>query len=414
MTKRKPSLWFCLLYIVPLVSCLGQIATAQDVKTGADNLFDTNYSLIKGKKVVLVTHAAARVYTGRSTAEEFKRTKEITLLRILTPEHGYYGVVSAGKFVDNNNLEGTSLVSLYGANRQPTRQQLEDADVVVVDLQDIGSRSYTYVSTMIEVMEACAKYNIQMVVLDRPNPLGGLMVDGSLPDPSQVSFVCRLPIPYVHGMTLGELAKMANGMGWLSTDESGKPRTCSLTVVRAKRWTRDMAWEQTGLPWYPTSPNIPTLNSVRTYPVTGVLGELGKASIGIGTAMPFMVVALPGLRTDTALIQRLSGFGVLAMKCQINPTSGMFAGTLCNGYYLSYRADSTVRPFTTGMALITWLRDAGAITIEGSKNSMFVKVCGTPDYYNMLVANKPWSEIERRALRGLNEFKIARAPYLLY
>lgn len=414
MIKQKVSLRFYLLCIPLLVFCFCHVATAQNVKTGADNLFDTNFSLIKGKKVVLVTHAAARTYTGRSTAEEFQRTNEITLLRILTPEHGYYGVVGAGKHVANNHLEGTPLVSLYGANRQPTRQQIEDADVVVVDLQDIGSRSYTYVSTLVEVMEACAKYNIQMVVLDRPNPLGGLMVDGSLPDASQASFVCRLPIPYVHGMTLGELAKMTNGMGWLSADKSGKPRTCSLTVVRAKRWTRNMTWEQTGLPWYPTSPNIPTLNSVRTYPVTGVLGELGLASIGIGTTMPFMVVALPSLQTDTILIQRLSGFGVLAMKCQINPTSGMFASTVCNGYYLSYAADSTVRPFTAGMALITSLRDAGAIALTGARNSMFVKVCGTSDYYDMLVGNKPWSEIERRTLRGLNEFKMARAPYLLY
>lgn len=398
-----------------LLSCFcAAVMQAQIVKTGADNLIDTDFALLRGKRVVLVSHAAARVYTGRTTAEEMQRASNISLLRILTPEHGFYGIVRAGERVNNDVFHGTPLISLYGANRRPMKSQIEDADVVVVDLQDIGTRSYTYVSTMTEVMEACAQYNIPIVILDRPNPLGGLMIDGTLPDTNKTSFVCRIPIPYVHGMTLGELASMINGMGWLSKTTSGKSQTCSLSVVRLKRWTRDMTWEQSGLPWYPTSPNIPTLAAVRGYPVTGLLGELGGASIGIGSTMPFMVVGGPTVHTDSVLITRLASCGVHALPCQFMPTVGAYANTVCNGYQITYQPQPGTKPFIAAMAIITSLRDSKDIVISGRSKEMFSKVCGTTDLFGLLSTGASWNDIKARAGKLVREFTITRAPYLLY
>jgi len=183
------------------------------VKFGIDNLIDTDFALLRGKRVVLVTHAAARTYRGTTTAEEFLQRKDVSTLRLLAPEHGFYGVVPAGIIVADDTVFRTPVVSLYGKLRRPDRSMITDADVVVVDLQDIGVRSYTYISTMVEVLEACAENSIRCMILDRPNPLGGTLVQGNLPDDELRSFIGRIPIPYVHGMTMGELATMVNGEG---------------------------------------------------------------------------------------------------------------------------------------------------------------------------------------------------------
>lgn len=183
MTFLRLSLVITMIFGTGLFSAAGATLTV-DVKCGIDNLIDTDFALLKGRRVVLVTHAAARARSGRSTAEEFMLRKDIQLVRILAPEHGYYGVVGAGETVHADTLGGTPVVSLYGALRRPDSSMLSDADVVVIDMQDIGVRSYTYISTMTEVMEACALFARPVVILDRPNPLGGTVVDGNIPDPA--------------------------------------------------------------------------------------------------------------------------------------------------------------------------------------------------------------------------------------
>lgn len=386
-------------------------------KCGIDNLLDTRFALLKGKRIVLVTHAAARAASGRSTFEEFSRSTDVQLIRVLTPEHGYYGITAAGATVLNDTIDGTVALSLYGSHRKPTREMLDGADVVVVDLQDIGTRSYTFMSTMIEVMEACAEFNIPITILDRPNPLGGVIVDGNLPEDTLRSFVCRIPIPYVHGLTLGEIATMTNGELWLGKDRKGLPRQCSLTVVRCKRWLRRMQFEETGLTWYPTSPNIPTIHAVRGYPVTGLLGELGGTFIGISSPSPFTVIGAPYLNFDSILVYRLKRNGTAALQARLVPSTGRYANTTCTGYYLAFESTEDWHPYLSGLELVRTLastiRANDPSSFSEAQKTMFKKVTGSTTLLEALVRDD-WSTAEREASRGVSEFKSKRKQYLLY
>ena len=392
------------------------VASAQ-VKCGIDNLIDTEFALLRGKKVVLVTHAAARTQRGTSTAEEFLARTDVTTLRLLAPEHGYFGVIPAGKAVADDTVMHVPAVSLYGPLRRPGRSMLSGADVVVVDMQDIGVRSYTYVSTMIEVMEACAQWSVPCMILDRPNPLGGHVVDGNLPDDTLRSFIGRIPVPYVHGFTMGELATMANGEGWLSKDSLGISRVCSLTVIRCKRWKRNMIWEETGLRWYPTSPNIPSIHAVRGYAITGLLGELGPCSIGMGTASPFTVIGSPDFPRDTLLEIHCRRNGVNVSRARFQPSSAKYANIICDGYYVSM--ERSWKPYHAALALLWRLRllrpDSFPDTLLQTKHGkMFAKACGSSELVIAIVKGKPLAELERIGRQGLALFVEKRKRYLLY
>lgn len=402
-----------------LVCCIVLLAldVSAQVKCGIDNLIDTDFALLRGKKVVLVTHAAARTYRGTSTAEEFLQRQDVTTLRLLAPEHGYFGVIGAGKTVVDDTVMGVPVVSLYGPKRRPDKAMLEGADLVVVDMQDIGVRSYTYISTMTEVMEACALWNVRLMILDRPDPLGGNIVDGNLPDDTLRSFIGRLPIPYVHGMTMGELATMANAEGWLTKDSLGIARTCSLTVVRCKRWKRSMTWEETGLRWYATSPNIPTINAVRGYAMTGLLGELGPCSIGMGTASPFTVIGAPDFPRDTLLEIHCLRYGVFASRARFQPSSAKYANTVCEGYYLS--TQRSWKPYHVALTLLWRLRvlrsESFPDTLAQTKHGkMFAKACGSSELVAAIVSGKPLAELERIGRKGVVPFVARRKKYLLY
>lgn len=415
--------WLMLTIALFIATCMASVCLGMgmvvkgDVKCGIDNLIDTQFSLLQGKRLVLVTHAAARAQTGRSTLEEFRRRTDLTLLRVLTPEHGYYGVAIAGSPVAHDTINDITTLSLYGALRKPNAEMIADADVVVVDLQDIGTRSYTYISTMVEVMEACAEHSVPVMILDRPNPIGGNVVDGNIPEDTLRSFVARIPVAYVHGMTMGELAVMTNGERWLGKDAKGLTRQCSLTVVRCKRWTHEMRFEDTNLPWYPTSPNIPTVHAARGYPVTGLLGELGGVYIGIGSPSPFTVVGAPYLTFDTMLVQRLKRHGTIALPARFVPATGRFAGMVCNGYYLAFNAVGEWHPYMSALTLIAALYPAtsehDSATGNDRQTTMFKKVSGSSTLLSVLT-RADWSTIEREGTRGLTAFKVKRRQYLLY
>jgi len=288
-----------------------------------------------------------------------------------------------------------------------------------VDLQDIGSRSYTYISTMIEVMEACAYHRRPLMILDRPNPLGGSIIDGNLPDPEIRSFVARVPVPYIHGMTMGELATMANKEGWLELDKDDQPRTCSLTVVKCKGWTRSMSWEETGLDWYPTSPNIPSIDAARGYAVTGLCGELGLASIGIGTSAPFTMVGAPDFPVDSLLMFRLKSYGVTARYGHFLPVAGKYAKQECVGYHLAFAHDSTFRPFHAAMALTMSLCDLYPYMLndqlrESNRARMFVKTSGTERILDALFNVSSWKKLLPICSEGVQDFRQQRKPHLLY
>ncbi len=286
----------------------GNAATGtQRVLSGIEVLRESGFAPLRGKRVGLVTNPTGvdgRLVSTVDLLDSAARSGTFRLVALYGPEHGVRGNVAAGQQVASGRdpRTGVPAYSLYGATRKPTPQMLAGVDVVVVDLQDIGTRSYTYLSTLGRVMEAAAENGVAVMVLDRPNPLGGRRVEGcERIEPGYTSFVSAYPVPYVHGMTLGELARMFNGERMLKNGVQ-----CRLTVIPMRGWRREMEWETCGLPWVPTSPHIPSPESALCYPVTGTVGELGTLHIGVGYTLPFGTIAAPWIADADRLAARLN------------------------------------------------------------------------------------------------------------
>ena len=273
-------------------------AVFAQVQPGIDVLRAGGFEALRGKRVGLITNQTSRTATGELTRAVLGRAPGVQLVALFAPEHGIDGTIGAGKKVGatRDGTTGLPVYSLYGATRKPTPEMLRGLDALVFDLQDIGCRSYTYLSTMAKGMEAAGEAGIEFIVLDRPNPLGGQRVEGPPIEKEWISFVGQFPVPYVHGLTAGEMARMANDRGWLAA-------RCRLVVVPMKGWNRAMVWPETGLGWMRTSPNIPNANSPFYYTATGIAGNLGNLDIGIGTGAPFQRFASPGL--DAAALSRV-------------------------------------------------------------------------------------------------------------
>ena len=274
---------------------------------GIDVLERDGFAALQGKRVGLITNQTSVNRKGTKTRVVLHRAPQVNLVALFTPEHGLDGTEKAAVHISTRRDPTTGLIahSLYGPTRKPTARMLSGIDILLFDLQDIGSRSYTYISTMILAMEACAQHGKEFMVLDRPNPLGGNRVQGPPMEKRWVSFVGQVPVPYVHGMTAGEIARMANARGWFD----GR---CRLSVVPMKGWSRDMAWSDTRLRWVPTSPNIPKADSPFYYAATGIFGSLTGGDIGIGTSGPFEYAGGPGIDPNefTAALKRFKLPGV--------------------------------------------------------------------------------------------------------
>ena len=279
----------------------GQLAPIYPVMLGIDVLEQQNFALLQGKRVGLLTHSAGVNRKGESTMQVLQRAPGVKLVSLFGMEHGLRGEIPAERtypdYVDKQS--GLKVRSLYnGKSRKPTKAQLSDLDVVVVDLQDIGTRSYTFISAMRLVMEGCFEQGKEVVVLDRPNPLGGLKVDGPMLDPQWKSYVGAFPTPYVHGLTIGELARWAKDQpGILEVPDAVRQRG-KLTVVPMRGWMRFMRWPDTGLKWVPTSPYIQDYAAVMGYPMTGLGCYLGGFSHGVGSQYPFRGVSHNTVKID--------------------------------------------------------------------------------------------------------------------
>lgn len=421
----KCFLW-CLALAVTFLSSVDSTAQPRfryDVYMGIDRLIDDNYELIAGKKVVLVTNQSGRTRTLVPTVSAVRSSPTTILQAILTPEHGYYGVARAGEAVADSadSLDGIPLRSLYGASRRPTREMLGDCDAVLFDIQDIGLRSYTFLSTMYYVMDACAEYNKPLIVLDRPNPLGGKIVDGNVPDSGMTSFVGIIPVPYVHGCTFGELARIINEEGWLPRGADSLPRQCALTVVPMQNWERWMSWEDTDFIWTPTSPHIPTVDAIRGAAITGVWGELSIASIGVGYTLPFQMFGTPTLKTSPLMdiLKKRSHPGVTITATRYRPFYGKFNQQDCNGLLFSFYPDMNFQPYTTGMELLLALRAVHPdmfipLSVAETSRNMFEKVTGSRELFPLLFSDRPDADIRAASIRGVQEFLDMREKYLLY
>ena len=294
--------FICIALTLFLFSPIFSIASQPKVKAGVEVLRDRGFEGLKGKKVGLVTNPSGVDRLLNSTVDILFNAPDVQLVALYGPEHGVRGDVYAGGHVTDAKDEATGLpvYSLYGATRKPTPEMLEGIDVMVYDIQDVGVRSYTFISTLGLVMEACGEKGIEVMVLDRPNPLGGNKIEGCVVEPGFFSFVSQYEIPYVYGLTVGELAVMINEEG-MNRGQKGNqaPAKCRLTVVPMEGWSRDMLYEDTGLPWVLPSPNIPFKDTPMYYAAAGVCGELyGFMNIGIGYTLPFQVFGATWLDPD--------------------------------------------------------------------------------------------------------------------
>lgn len=369
-----------------------QERTAPKVRVGIDQILDPPYlSLLKGKRVGLIVNPTSVTSQGVSTIAFFKEKSKslgFTVTALFAPEHGLQGNVYAGETVKNQtDPDGLPIYSLYGDTRRPTKAMLDDVDVFVYDIQDIGTRSYTFASTLFYVMEEASKRHIPVIVADRPNPINGWTVDGPMLETKFRSFVGYVNVPYCHGMTLGELARFFN--------EEYQVK-CQLTVVPMKGWRRDMSFKETGLLWIPPSPNIPEPDSPLFYPTTGILGELPLVSVGIGYTLPFKVLGAPWIDAER-LAQSLNKQllpGVRFMPYYFRPFSGRYANENCQGVFLVVTDARVFKPVSTFYLLISALRTLypdkvdTALTSLKEHKDMFCKVTGTDKILELLLTQK--------------------------
>jgi uncharacterized protein YbbC (DUF1343 family) len=282
------------------------------VYTGIDMLERYGFEDLAGKRVGLVTNPSGVDRYLRSTIDILFEAPNVNLVALYGPEHGVRGDAYAGDHVSSGKDAKTGLPvhSLYGSTRKPTPEMLKGVDVMVYDIQDVGTRSYTFISTLGLVMRACAEQDIEVMVLDRPNPLGGLKVEGGCVEPGFFSFVSEFSIPYVYGLTVGELAGLINEEGLnCGVEGKDKPLKCRLSVIPMRGWERSMLYKDTGLPWILPSPNIPSEASALGYPSAGIAGEFGYLNIGVGYTIPFQTFAAPWIDADK-LKARLDSYGI--------------------------------------------------------------------------------------------------------
>ena len=377
------------LYIALMLFVLSFISVgAQTVMTGVEVLRENGFEQLKGKRVGLVTNPSGVDRNLNSTIDILFKAPEVKLVALFGPEHGVRGDVYAGGKVSDSvdSVTGLPVYSLYGATRKPTPQMLEGIDVVVYDIQDVGVRSYTFISTLGLVMEACAAKDIEVLVLDRPNPLGGHKIEGCYVEQPFNSFVSQYKIPYVYGLTVGELAVMINEEG-LNRGQKGdqEPVKCRLTVIPMKGWTRDMLYEDTKLPWVLPSPNIPFKDSPMYYAASGVCGELyGFMNIGIGYTLPFQVFGATWLDPQKlkARLEKYALEGVSFRTIWYKPFSGTLKGQLVGGlqfFFTDYaKARVTEVQFQVMQAIAELYPDKKGFSVANGVG-LFDKVCGT-DY----------------------------------
>jgi len=361
----------------------------QEIKTGADNS-RAYLPLLKDKKVGIVTNQTG-ILSNKTHLVDFLLSKNIKIQTIFAPEHGFRGTADAGEHVidGKDTKTGLPIISLYGDNRKPKPEQLAGIDLMVFDLQDVGLRFYTYISTLHYVMEACAENNIPLIVLDRPNPNGNI-VDGPILEKEFTSFVGMHPIPVLYGMTIGEYGKMINGEKWLKNGAQSK-----LTVIPCLYYNRKMSYS---LPVKP-SPNLPNDQSINLY-ASLCLFEGTNVSVGRGTEQQFQIYGSPFLpKSDFSFVPK-PNFGA---------KEPMHKGETCYGEDLSAVAK-------VNQLELKWLIKAYNETSDKSKffNQFFTKLAGTKQMQQQIEARTSEKEIRKSWEKGLNDFKEIRKKYLIY
>ncbi len=378
------------------------------VEPGIDVLRARGFDILQGQRVGLLTNQSGRSSDGRAAIDILQSAPGVNLVALFAPEHGVRGVIAAGqKFASARDAQtGLPVFSLYGKTRKPTPAMLRGLDSLVFDLQDIGSRSYTYLATLELCRIACAENRVKLVVLDRPNPLGRA-VEGNIP--TQFSFVCPFRAPYRHGLTAGEIARFLNARA---------AKKCVLTVVPMRNY-RGQTFEQTGLPWTRTSPNIPRATSPFFYAATGILGEVGGLSIGIGTPFPFELAGAPNLDAN-ALAKRLNSRGLRGWNFRAVsyvPTKGAYARKRCNGVQIllidASKAQATRLNFEI-YAAVRQIAPKIRFFSDSKRNAMFDKVAGNSQTRRLMQSGASADALWQEWNRGAAGFEKGAARFRLY
>lgn len=391
---------------------------AQKVQTGADVLQKTNFRYLQGKNIGLITNPTGVNLNLETTIDLLHHAKNVNLNVLFSPEHGIRGDHAAGENVGTytDKKTGLPVYSLYGKNKKPSAEMLKGLDALVYDIQDIGVRSYTYISTMGLAMEACAENNIEFIVLDRPNPIGGIKVEGDLVDPDQVSFVSQFPIPYVYSLTCGELAKYLNEEALL---KNGKH--CKLKIIAMEGWKREMLFSETGLPWVPTSPHIPNALSAVYYATSGILGELYTISIGVGYTQPFELFAADWINAND-LSDNLNNLhlpGIRFRPVHYKPYYSVGKGTMLHGVQVHFtdisEAPLSLIQFYVIQECHRLYPDKNPFEMcEASRLSMFDKVCGSKKIRAQFTKNFLVKDIEALWTTPAKLFSEKSKKYWLY
>lgn len=389
--------------------------SAATVQTGIEVLRADGFKLLEGKRVGLTTNPTGVDSNLKSTIDILWEAENVNLVALYGPEHGVRGNVHAGDVVDNevDKKTGLKMYSLYGKTKKPNKEMMDEIDVMVYDIQDNGCRSYTYISTMGMLMEACIEHGKELIVLDRPNPLGGEKIEGCLVEDGYISFVSQFKIPYLYGQTPGELALYLN-----ATDYENK---CKLTVVEMKGWERDMTWDETGLEWIVASPHVPHGQSAVFYPVTGIFGEFGYISIGVGYTLPFEVMGAPWISADT-LAEAMNALELPGLEFRpiyYKPYYSTFQGELCQGvqiHILDYEKArlSEVQFLVVQELMRLWPEKDWFQLCNQKRFGMFDKVCGTNKIREMFGKRYQWEDIREYWYKDVETYREASSKYYLY
>ncbi len=403
--------------IITLFLTLGLCAWGQ-VKPGIEVLRDGGFKELQGKRVGLITNPTGVDNHLKSTIDILNEAPGVELVGLYAPEHGVRGDVHAGDHVKNftDSLTGVTVYSIYGKNRKPSAEMLKDVDVLLYDIQDNGCRSFTFISSMGLAMDACAELGKEFMVLDRPNPVGGNKIEGNIVEDSCFSFVSQFPIPYLYGLTPGELATYLNEEGLL---ESGKK--VDLKVIPMEGYTRDMTFAETGMPWVLPSPHVPNPEAAVLYAASGILGELNYMNIGVGYTMPFKLFCQSWVNAEelSSALNALELPGVMFRPIYIKPFYAFGKDEQLQGVEM-YITDQKAAPLSLiqfyVMQEIARLYPDHKVfeTADKKRFNMFDKVVGSKNIRPLFSKNNKVADIEEYWMKDVEPFREKSSKYHLY
>ncbi len=392
-------------WALPLLTLFAAPLSAAQTRFGIDNLQRDDFDVLRGRRVALITNQTGVDASGDKTADILLEAKGVTLVCLMTPEHGFLGTVGHGESIQDGTYKGLPVYSLYGKTNRPTDQMLKSVNTVVFDIQDVGTRFYTYITTMGMALEETAKHKLKFVVLDRPNPIRGDIREGDVLDDDTKRMTGYFPLPVRHGLTVGEIATWMNATEQLHAD---------LSVVRMTDWKRKLWYDQAGWDFVPPSPNIRSLVSAVLYPGIGCF-EATNIAVGRGTDRPFELIGAPWIKANElcAVLREKNFPGLLFEPVSFTPTEDAFKDQLCHGIRIIVTDRDAVRPFALFLTIFQFLVTHNAAEFKPEWEEVRV-VTGSNLLRDAAEKRIPWETLPALYDQSLQRFEEAIRPYLLY